>query len=73
MQACTSITKALIWLPDHIFVPTGKMGLVNCLFHFIQVHWNAGTLLFFNLMLDLIEDYIPHYTQQSAGDKMLNG
>ena len=36
------------------------MGLVNCLLHFVRVYQSAGALLFSNLILAVIEDYIPH-------------
>ena len=41
------------------FVHAGKMGLVNYLFHFLQVCQNIGTLFVSNLMLEVIENCIP--------------
>lgn len=52
------------------FVPAGKWVLSTA--YSISFKYNgmlAHCSFFFNLMLDYIEDYIPHYIQQSAGDK----
>ena len=38
-----------------------KMGLETAYSIFIKLYRNAGALLFSNIMLDVIEDYIPHY------------
>ena len=45
--------------PKQHFMPAGKLGLVNWSI-FVQVGQNAGTLLFSNLTLDVINDCIPH-------------
>ena len=35
---------------------------------FVQVRWNVNTLFFSNLMLDIIEDYIPHCVKKSMSN-----
>ena len=47
--------------PDPIFMPAEKMGLETVYFIFIKLYRNAGALLFSNITLEVIEDYIPHY------------
>ena len=51
----------LVLFSDSFFMPDEKMGLVNCLFHFVEVYQNTVALLFSNITFDIIEDYIPHY------------
>ena len=44
-------------------MPAEKMGLETVYFIFIKLYRNAGALLFSNITLDVIEDYIPHYVR----------
>ena len=54
------------------FVRAGKMGLVNCLFHFRQVCQNIGALFFSNLMLDVIKNCIRiHSACQRCSSEMV--
>ena len=47
---------------------------VSCLFHFLQVCQNIGTLFVSNLMLEVIENYIPQCmpTMQSSNEMVID-